>query len=102
MQSRLILLVAAMAVCGLCGCAKMNEHFSQAGYGVAAEPLYGFTDEAITVPLEQDGKAAVWKYVNLSEAKCTKFVNGLVAAETGTDTLLDIESTLFSALSTAF
>lgn len=112
MQSRMILLVSAVAVSGLCGCAKINEDLGQIGYGVAAEPLYATDAQGnVSVPSvavsvsglpTATNKDKAWGYVVLSEAKCTKFLNGIVAAETGSNTLLDMESTLFSALSTAF
>jgi hypothetical protein len=88
---RCSVLFVASAV-ALSGCAKLNNDWSADGYGVAAPPL---AMPAAPLPTTKD---AVWLVVNDSEAKCVRFVNGLIAAETGTNTGLDLDTTLFSGL----
>jgi hypothetical protein len=94
---------ALVPIIGLAGCADLY----QAGYGVSAEPLFdlsaaGQINSVPILPQGGDAKTEAWKYVNLSEAKCTKFVNGLIASEAGSNTGLDIVSTVASSLATAF
>jgi hypothetical protein len=93
--------IVVLSVCSLAlslgGCGHIGEQWSEAGYGVAATPL--FPDGQ--VPGTGD-KMAVWSAVNLSEQKCSRFVNGLIAAETGTNTGLDLTTTVLSTLAATF
>jgi len=91
----------------LSACGTLSRFSQDESYGVAAARLdvdvpdkNGNLIEPPTDP--NQAKPFVWKIVNNSEHNCNAFMNGLVAAETGTGTLLDMSTTTFSALATAF
>jgi hypothetical protein len=54
------------------------------------------------VPGTASARSSVSKVVYDSETKCAAFLNSLVLTETGTNTSLDMLTTVFSALGTAF
>ena len=99
-MKRLINITCSFSLLFLCGCAKTVQDWSLAGFGVSAEPLYSY--QGTDKPPTSGNKGTVWDALMLSQSKCNKFVNGLVATETGTDTSLDLLTTLSSSLATAF
>jgi hypothetical protein len=54
------------------------------------------------VPGTASARSSVSKVVYDSETKCAAFLNSLVLTETGTNTSLDMLTTVFSALGTAY
>jgi hypothetical protein len=97
---------AVAAALALAGCGQpQNALTGGTGYGIAAEDLDKtlVSRDALTAENGKDDKAFyVGLIVQDSATKCGTFVKKLVAAETGTDTALDLLATTFSALGTAF
>jgi len=108
----------ALIAVSLCGCRAFTEQYS---FSVAADPLCEETPGYSVGPggicnsnppaypvMPPTGNPATPKkdylglVVNESEFACGKFVNGLVLSETGVDTGLDLLTTVFTALGTAF
>jgi hypothetical protein len=88
----------------LCACGMQPSGWgSGKGYGVAADDLDpNLVSNTALLHVDGDKITYVGLILNDSENKCGDFVKRLVAAESGTDTTLDILSTTFSALATAF
>jgi hypothetical protein len=78
---------------------------SKADNSVSAEDIDLVKDNLLPMPTEgkpREKQEYLGRVVSDSEHKCSKFLNGLVLGENTTNTTLDIASTAFSALSTAF
>jgi hypothetical protein len=105
-RARLNKAAALTAALALAGCGQpQNGLTGGAGYGIAAADLDTTLvgRDALKKENSQPDKAFyVGLIVQDSATKCGAFVKQLVAAETGTDTALDLLSTTFSALGTAF
>jgi len=106
------LLVSAAYSLSMCGCSALT---GQSPFSVAAEPLceetpgFALGPGGVCQPVTPSyavtpgaRKNYIGLVVNESEHFCAKFVNGLVLAETGTNTALDALTTVFTALGTAF
>jgi hypothetical protein len=100
---RLLSLAPILTALGASGCGLQQQALqSTTGYGVAAEQLDPTLVEAALKNTAQDNVAVVARLIDDSQKKCSDFLNRLVLAETGTDTSLDIFTTVFAALATAF
>lgn len=88
----------------LTGCGAALEHWeNQNNFTVSANELDPalISNDALQ-NASNNTKTYVGLIVNNSESKCSKFVNGLVLASNTTNTGLDMMTTVFSALGTAF
>lgn len=85
-----------------CGAALDQWEYTNS-FMVSADPLDpNLTSTAALLDPKNNTKNYIGVIVNDSELKCGKFMNGLVLAENGVNTGLDIGTTIFSALATAF
>jgi hypothetical protein len=92
-------LLPQVSGCGL----LLNKWESENSFAVAAEPLNRNLVDELKPPVQpSQKKELIGKIVDDSEEKCGRFLNGLVLSETSTNTGLDIFTTIFSALGTAF
>jgi hypothetical protein len=98
MSAKMIAVALALSACS----AGRFSFDKDGSYGVAAGRLDpDLVRQATTAPA-QNNLGIVALLVNDSRVKCTAFLNQLIAAESTTDTSLDIASTILSALATAF
>jgi len=89
----------------LSGCGAALEHWeNQNNFMVAADDLDPTIDGKYANPFiaSNNNKNYVGEVVNDSELKCSKFLNGLALASNTTNVGLDMTTTVFSALATAF
>jgi hypothetical protein len=94
------ILVAASLAVALSACSTVKNLARNGSYGVAAANL----DSSLVKNAQGAGtsKAPLYILIANSEDNCNAFVNGLISAETGTNTSLDVTTTALNALATAF
>jgi hypothetical protein len=94
-----------LAVAVLSGCGTLKNVADDESYGVAAAKICTETDSKQGSQCQnwkaENSYDGVLKAINSSQRHCNAFINGLVAAQTGTNTFLDIGTTAFSVLGTA-
>jgi hypothetical protein len=94
----LMVLPVAIALSG-CG-AALERWESGNSFMVSAEDLAVTNDDIASVG--NNNKTFIGLVLNDSEQKCGRFVNGLVLASNSTNVGLDMATTVFTALGTAF
>lgn len=89
---------------GLAGCGSVLKKWENRNvYMVTAEDLdVNLTSPEALKTLANDNRTYVGIIVSDSETKCSQFLNNLVLAENSVNTGLDMITTVFSALGTAF